>query len=834
MKSPAKSQSPAKSPTKEKASVEFQLQRPNQSSGTRGMAVQVITNHVKLSVPNKDIYMYTAVTDDLMPRERKEKLDALYKYLVSIGHRVYASGNTILSWEQHLDKLYKFPFGRTWNKETQQEEDYLIEIQVKFRVTRNLSDLSKLLSTNLVDADVQELIQICDIMIKFDPSFKRLVLGIGQFSTKHFFKIQGSHLTMLKGMQSHTKLSDSHGILLNIDAKYHFLFQELNLHDSFKASKLSNQKQLQSEYKGVKVIVQSNTTKRKSAVIVAISDKNANTYIIPDANISVFEYFKSKGIILRHPNDLLVCVNKKRMTFYPPELLKIAPNNPYEKPCPDINMIRNETCLRPRDRLNHIKQLLNNDLFQIDPNSDIQSTHDLLQIPARFINPCDVLFKQGSKQVRGKVDTRNELFDKPCAIQSTCIINFASKCAYNQIKQHLITNLQRTSHSHGIQFPNNPPFVEYLVNPNSAYFDFEQGVEDAIQQAYDLALKTYSVPPTIFICITPSSTCHVYNHVKRLLETTPVFPELVMSQFVLADKFQEQRGRVTVNAQYCSNLLLKMNEKLSYATGGNTCAWRLSGKDLLILINKPSMILGIDVSHGDEQRSHDKQTSVATFVGSVDPRFSDYRHVYKHCLGEDTSAVITECMVQMFNLFKEQSKCYPDKLVVYRDGLSEGQFQSIGSKEIMGIRAAATELGFELELLFISCIKRHNTRFFSGDGKNIGRSGNLKSGLVIDKQVTGKYFEFYMQSHEGLQGTAIPTRYVVLHDDLKLSGDDVQQFTLNLCCTLQRSAASCSIPAVIKMADLFAERIMRYEKTEVCSGAGIVLHSDLVKRAFYC
>ena len=841
---------------KEAEEANLQLQRPLQSHGTQGTRTRVTTNHVMINqLPEKDIQVYTVITEGLKPRERKEKLDALYKHLINgLGLKVFCSGNMIASFESNLEKVYQVPNGKTFDKEQQLEVDYLVPLEVKFRVTRNLRDLHKYVkdvSSKLTPGDVQELLQICDIMCKFDPTFRRLVMGSGQFapeSREFYVDLHDSHLRLLKGMQCHTKLSDNKGIVLNIDAKYHLLYQELNVYDAFKASGHDFPKTLAKEFKGVKVCLLSNTTKRKLANIVGVSDLNAETYMFPASEgkeeISVADYFAERGIQLKHPKAPLVCTNKKRNTFYPPELLKIAPNQSYDKPVPDINMIRRDTCLKPHDRINHIERLIHKPEFQIDPSSGIVADSALLKIPARFLQCPSVLFK--NREVRkpsnqNVIDTKNAKFDQGCEINSYAIVNF-SRVRYDVIDNNLIRNLKMTARNHATVFPNaKAPYLECEVDPRGHYSQHEE-VENILKEAYTEASIAFGKKPDIIICITPSLGCGVYNHVKRLTETTNFFPnELVLTQFCCADKFKENRGRVTVNAQYASNIWLKLNEKLSYANGSNTVAWRLGSADLGKFIHSPTMVLGVDVCHGNEGNQRDGDQSIATFVGSVNSRFSDYRNASRPVEGENTGEVVKDALKELFELFKETSKCYPKQLVVFRDGLSEGQFEKFGTREIEGMRQAAKELGFEFKLVFISCIKRHQVRFFSSDQNNCVRNGNIKNGLVVDSDITGKYFEFFLQSHNGLQGTAIPTRYVVLHDDMKLTGDDVQQFCLNMCYNFQRSATPTSIPNVVKMADLFAGRLKRCnlytnldEKTETLTGEPVRLNSKLLRRAFYC
>lgn len=54
--------------------------------------------------------------------------------------------------------------------------------------------------------------------------------------------------------------------------------------------------------------------------------------------------------------------------------------------------------------------------------------------------------------------------------------------------------------------------------------------------------------------------------------------------------------------------------------------------------------------------------------------------------------------------------------------------------------------------------------------------GNPKCGLVVDQGVTYKDgYDFYLQSHAVIQGTARPAHYVVLVDELNLAPDIVQR-----------------------------------------------------------
>lgn len=62
------------------------------------------------------------------------------------------------------------------------------------------------------------------------------------------------------------------------------------------------------------------------------------------------------------------------------------------------------------------------------------------------------------------------------------------------------------------------------------------------------------------------------------------------------------------------------------------------------------------------------------------------------------------------------------------------------------------ESTFLLKLLFYF---RHNIRFFATGQTKVDKTGNLPAGTVVDTTVVNPYlFDFYLQAHAGLVGTA--------------------------------------------------------------------------------
>ena len=106
--------------------------------------------------------------------------------------------------------------------------------------------------------------------------------------------------------------------------------------------------------------------------------------------------------------------------------------------------------------------------------------------------------------------------------------------------------------------------------------------------------------------------------------------------------------------------------------------------------------------------------------------------------------------------FLRATKYKPRKLIMFRDGVSEGQFQSVMARELMAIRAACSELetngGYQPEITYVVVQKRHHTRFFPSDNNKYQKNGNALAGTVVDQGINHPTEgDYYLLSHEGIQ-----------------------------------------------------------------------------------
>lgn len=177
---------------------------------------------------------------------------------------------------------------------------------------------------------------------------------------------------------------------------------------------------------------------------------------------------------------------------------------------------------------------------------------------------------------------------------------------------------------------------------------------------------------------------------------------------------------------------------------------------------------------------------------------------------EDFKAIIQD----QLKFYKEKNGYLPTKLIYYRDGVSEGQFQQVMGSEKQAMLEACRIFGEDyrksVKLTIIVVQKRHHTRFFpgkSGIGQDDRKNNNVPAGTIVDSEITQPNENyFFLVSHQSIQGVAKPTKYCILYDDSKFSIDDIQGFSYNLCHLFTRCNRAVSYPAPTYYAHLAAYR----------------------------
>lgn len=144
-----------------------------------------------------------------------------------------------------------------------------------------------------------------------------------------------------------------------------------------------------------------------------------------------------------------------------------------------------------------------------------------------------------------------------------------------------------------------------------------------------------------------------------------------------------------------------------------------------------------------------------------------------------------EIVKQHLQMFREKNGSYPEKILYYRDGVSEGQFDQVMAIEKKAMMDACRELKLtSVKLTIVVVQKRHHTRFFpgkSGIGRDDRKNNNVPAGTIVDTMITRpNENHFYLVSHQSIQGVAKPTKYCILLDEANHSIDDLQALTYNV------------------------------------------------------
>ncbi|KAK7474888.1 hypothetical protein BaRGS_00033843, partial [Batillaria attramentaria] len=447
---------------------------------------------------------------------------------------------------------------------------------------------------------------------------------------------------------------------------------------------------------------------------------------------------------------------------------------------------------------------------------------------------------------QGVWDMRGKQFYYGIEIRVWAIACFApQRNVREDALRNFTQNLQRISNDAGMPIMGQPCFCKYATGP------------DQVEPMFRYLKNTYQGLQLIVVVL-PGKT-PVYAEVKRVGDI----------MFGLATQCVQSKNVNKTTPQTLSNLCLKINVKLggvnsillpsirppvfhqpviffgasiTHPPVGDKYKPTIgAGINLLhsveiqswticpAVFREPIIFLGADVTHppaGDCSKP-----SIAAVVGSMDAHPSRYAAAVR--VQEHRQEVIYELATMVRELliqFYRSTRFKPTRIIFYRDGVSEGQFNAVLSHELRAIREACAKLEVDYRpgITFIVVQKRHHTRLFCADRKDqTGRSGNIPAGTTVDMGITHPTeFDFYLCSHAGIQGTSRPSHYHVLWDDNRFTADELQILTYQLCHTYVRCTRSVSIPAPAYYAHLVAFRA-RYHlvEKEHDSGEGS-RHSD--------
>ncbi|CAH8462471.1 unnamed protein product [Schistosoma rodhaini] len=511
-----------------------------------------------------------------------------------------------------------------------------------------------------------------------------------------------------------------------------------------------------------------------------ISSVSADKLMIEERKQSVAAYFaEHHHIKLKYPDLPCVKVDQKREVYMPMEVLNILP---FQAPNASKADVASEVircaAVRPQERFQEL-QTFSNSMLKSHPlikqfGLAVQSRP--VDVSARVLQPPSAAFgrsrviplKAGSWTSPGFYDPAGHGVELLWAI--LCVP--PDRRSQGHV-QKVIHELPRAADRVGIRLSSRPHISQCPLGELNRKFD-----EFSRQGCAFLLLILYDE--------------HAYPAIKRL------------SDLQIGIRTQCVRSRTLDKPNVFPNLLLKINGKL----GGVN--WQIP--DLIKNSDELMMVFGADVTHPAQTQQVRK--SVAAVIGSVSPDLMRYGVVIRQqATTEKGNKAAREIIDDMRLIVKELLQLYlrntngrfPTRMIFYRDGVSEGQFENVLVEELAAIQRACSDVrpGEEPAITYIVVQKRHHIRFKPSDP----RARNVEPGTVVDTEITHpREFDFYLCSQDGIQGTSKPAHYHVLYDDSNWSSDALQMFTYHLCYTYMRCSRSVSYPAPTYYSHLAAFR----------------------------
>jgi eukaryotic translation initiation factor 2C len=141
------------------------------------------------------------------------------------------------------------------------------------------------------------------------------------------------------------------------------------------------------------------------------------------------------------------------------------------------------------------------------------------------------------------------------------------------------------------------------------------------------------------------------------------------------------------------------------------------------------------------------------------------------------------------------------------------------SEELPSIRAALNDAANATTpkskvptITLIVCAKRHHLRLYPTSEALADGKGNPLPGTVVDRGgiLDPNLFQFLLQPHAALQGSARSTLYTVLVDENKMSSDELQMLVNASSYTMARTTGAVSLITPVYYADLACTRGRSY------------------------
>lgn len=516
--------------------------------------------------------------------------------------------------------------------------------------------------------------------------------------------------------------------------------------------------------------------------------------------ISVYDYYQQKyGQTVDDRFPLLNLGSADRPTYFPVENVTLQ-----EGQVAKVKLMKDETtnmldfaCRSPFANAFSITNDGREVLGLGDPSLarfGIAVDKKLLTVTGRVLQPPQVAYGGGKKVIVNRASwnmQRVQVVRPGTMIQKWTYVNMISGRKNPIVARAEVEKFSRFLTTMGIRIAVSPvaPPTEAITSSNELEKFFAWCKQANIQ----------------FILFTlENNDSVIYNRIKTLGDC----------QFGIATSCVQAFQLAKGSPAYFANVGLKWNLK---AGGVNHSL----AEELDLAKQSKTMVLGYDVTHPTNMPSGkaDNIPSLVGVVATVDSAMGQWPSISweQTSKQEMVDQGLTHAFKSRLELWqKHNMQKLPENIVIFRDGVSEGQFSQVLDKELPLIRAACEEkYKVSPRLTIVVSVKRHQTRFYpsvnSGDLDDGNR--NILNGTVVDRGITqARIWDFFLTAHNAIKGTARPAHYTVLLDEIfrakygKEAANQLEKFTHGLCYLYGRATKAVSICPPAYYADIICTR----------------------------
>ncbi|WCJ37485.1 Argonaute family protein [Euphorbia peplus] len=877
---------PTQMPTTLRPEVDVKPERSvitRKGVGTSGNHIPLLSNHFKvsISVPDAVFYHYNVsiTSDDKRAIEGKKigrkVIDRLYQtYSSQLGAKPFAYDGEKSLYTVGPLPLEKMEFSVVLEESFAKHENgslgdsgspavvakrsrcsyqskiFIVEICYAAKIP--LKPIAHAIGGVEVGNDSQDALRVLDIILRQQAANRGCLLVRQSFfhdDSRNFVEVGGG-VTGVQGFHSSFHTTQG-GLSLNMDVSttmiltpgpvIDFLKVNQNVRDSryidwVKAKKMLKNLRVKTRHKNMEY------------KIIGLTEKPCNQQCFPmkvnntegvngepqTAEITVSDYFSRHCEVELTYSTYLPCLilgKPKRPIYLPLELCSLVSLQRYTKALSSLQRASLvEKCRqKPQDKIRIITDAVRNYSYGDDPvlsSCGVCIEKQMTHVDGRVLETPKLKVGNGEDCVpqNGRWNLKNKTLWKTTKIDHWAVVNFSARCDTSKISRDLIDCGRRK----GIQIERPYSLVE--EEPQSA----KGSPVTRVEKMFELIRTKLPAAPQFILCVLAErKNSDIYGPWKKTC----------LCEFGIATQCISP---LKINDQYLTNVLLKINTKLG---GINSLLAIELSKNIPLVTEIPTMILGMDVSHGSPARD---VPSVAAVVGSRQwPLISRYRAsvrtqspklemieaLYKPLPDGTDGGIVRELLLEFYQTSNGHK---PKQIIIFRDGVSDSQFNQVLNIEVEQIIKAYRHFG-EVDIPKFTVIvaqKHHHTKLFRANGPE-----NIPPGTVVDtKIVHPTNYDFYMCAHPGiLAGTSRPTHYHVLLDEIGFSPDNLQNLVHSLSYVYQRSTTAISIAAPVHYAHLAAQQMAQFVKFEDFSETSLGkipelprLHENLEDSMFFC